>query len=176
MVNALLTIPWFIVTFLLSERELLWLKVVEGSLQATSTFIFIYTSLTLKRMLNVVHGFHEVDRYILWLIKWNFILMVLSLAGLMSPTFASSTGILALILIIPFGIFQLLMGMKLQQLPSDLGGLLRPYCYLNMVTGFSLAAVILLPLGILTGAIADIMLGTIFFQAASTGRLIDTEA
>jgi len=45
-----------------------------------------------------------------------------------------------------------------------------------MITGFSLAAIILLPLGILTGSIADIMLGTIFFQAAASGTLIDTKA
>ena len=175
MLNALLTIPWFIVTFLLTDREWAWLKLAEAFMQTSSVLIFIFTSLSLKKLLNIAHGFHETDRHILWLIKLNFVLLAVSLTGLISPSFASSAGIVSLLFVVPLGVVQLLLGVKLQKLPSDLGGLLRPYCYLNMVTGFSLAAIILLPLGILTGAIADIMLGTIFFQSAVPGRLVDTE-
>jgi hypothetical protein len=175
MINAILTIPWFIMTFLLTDKIGIWPKVAETFMQATSAFIFVFTSLTLKKQLNMVHGFQGVDRYILLLVKANIVLTAVSLIGVALPSIASSAGVIAIILIIPLGVIQLIFGYKLQQLPSDLGGLLRPFCYLNMITGFSLAAIILLPMGILTGAIGDIMLGTIFFQAAATGRLVDTE-
>lgn len=176
MFNALLTIPWLIMTFFLTEKEGLWFKVAEIFMQSSSTFIFVFTSWTLMKFLKQVHGFNLVDRYILMLIKANVVLMAVSIIGVAFPAIASGTGVLAMVLIIPLGVIQILFGLKLQQLPSDLGGLLRPYCYLNIVTGFSMAAIILLPLGILTGAIADIMLGTIFFQVAGSGRLIDTKA
>jgi hypothetical protein len=176
MINALLTIPWFIMTFFLAGKEGVWHKIAEAFMQCSSTGIFVFTSLTLKKYLNQIKEFHDTDRFILLLVKANIVLTAVSLAGLSVPSIAESVGTLALVLIIPLGVIQLMFGYKLQQLQSDLGGLHRPYCYLNMVTGFSLAAVILLPLGIFTGAIADIMLGTIFFQAAATGTLVDTEA
>lgn len=176
MINALLTIPWLIMTFFLGIKEGMWFKIAEITMQLSSTCIFVFTSLTLKRLVNLVHAFHGVDRYILLLIKGNVVLMAVSCIGAIIPAVASAAGIIAVILVVPPGVIQLLFGIKLLQLPADLDGLLRPYCYLNMITGFSLAAIILLPLGILTGAIADIMLGTIFFQAAGSGRLIDTKA
>jgi hypothetical protein len=176
MTNALITIPWFLLTFFLSDKSGIWPKAAETLMQVSSTFIFVFTSLTLKKHVNQFYQFHDTDRYILLLVKANIVLTAVSLVGIVLPSFASSVGTLALILIAPLGIIQLIFGYKLQQLPADLGGLLRPYCYLNMVTGFSMAAIILLPLGIFTGAIGDIMLGTIFFQAAASARLIDTEA
>ncbi|MBT0664892.1 hypothetical protein KI809_11325 [Geobacter pelophilus] len=176
MVNALLTIPWFIMTFFLADKTGIWPKVAEAVMQTSSTMIFVFTSLVLMKLLNRVHAFHATDRYIMILIKANIVLTAISLIGVVVPSIGSSAGTLALILIAPLGVVQLLFGRKLLQLPSDLGGLHRPYCYLNIITGISMAAVILLPLGILTGAIADIMLGTIFFQAAGSGKLVDTEA
>ena len=61
---------------------------------------------------------------------------------------------------------QIMFGVKLLQLSNDLKGLHKPYCYLNIITGICLATVVLLPVGILASAITDVMLGTIFFQAA----------
>jgi TctA family transporter len=43
----------------------------------------------------------------------------------------------------------------------------KPYCYLNIVTGVCTAMIILLPIGVLTSAVSDVMLGTIFFHAAT---------
>jgi hypothetical protein len=79
-------------------------------------------------------------------------------------------------MIVPLGLLQTILGYRLQKLPSELGGVLKPYCWLNMATGLFLASIILIPLGILTGAVTDIMLGTILFQEAAKGNIIDTEA
>lgn len=176
MLNAIMTIPWFIMTFVLVEKNGLWSKVANGAMQLTSTVIFVFMILTLRVLLNRRYAFQGANVIIDWMVKANIVLTVVSLAGIASKEIAEATGILALILIVPLGMLQLVMGFRLQQLPTDLNGLLRPYCYLNMITGFSLASIILIPVGVLAGAVSDIMLGTIFFQAASTGPLIDTEA
>ncbi len=175
MLNAFLTIPWVIMTFLLSAREGLFFKIAEVSMQTASTLMFIYTALTLRRLLNQRYAFHEIDRFIGWMIKANVVLTAVSIIGVASPDIASSAGTLALILIIPLGVIQLMLGLRLLRLSDEPKSLFRAYGYLNLVTGFCLATIIMIPVGILTGAIADIMLGTIFFQAVSPGQVIDTE-
>ena len=176
MVNALLTIPWVIMTFFLQDRDLLVMKILNALLMTASTGIFVYTSLTLRKLLNTGHSFTDADRYLLLMIKAGVVLTFISLLETALPAFASAAGTLALFLIVPLGIVQILFGLKLQNLPSELGGLRRPYCYLNIFTGFCFASILLMPVGIITGAITDIMLGTIFFQESKTGRLINTEA
>jgi hypothetical protein len=176
MANAIMTIPWFIMTFMLGEKSGLWPKVANGAMQVTSTAIFVFVVLTLRILLNRRHSFQGINVIIDWMVKANIVITVVSLAGIASREIAEATGVLALILIVPLGVLQLVMGLRLQQLPNDLNGLLRPFCYLNMITGISLASIILIPVGVIIGAVCDIMLGTIFFQAAAAGPLIDTEA
>jgi hypothetical protein len=168
MANAFLTIPWLIMTFFLTAKEGLWSRLADAGMQLLSAAIFIYTVFTLRTLLNRNYSFHDTDRLIEWMIKANVVLTGISLIGIVSPTIASSAGTLAIILIIPLGVLQLFFGLRLQQLPSDNAPLFRPYSYLNIVTGFCLATIIMIPLGVVVGAIADIMLGTILLQAAST--------
>jgi len=175
MLNAFLTIPWVIMTFLLTAREGLFFKIAEVSMQSASTCMFIYTALTLRRLLNQRYAFHDIDRFIGWMIKANVVLTAVSIIGVASPDVASSAGTLALILIVPLGVIQLMLGLRLLRLSDEPKNLFRAYGYLNLVTGFCLATIIMIPLGIFSGAVADIMLGTIFLQAASPGQVIDTE-
>jgi hypothetical protein len=168
MANAFLTIPWFIMTFFLASKEGLWPRLADVCMQLVSAFIFIYTVITLRTLLNRNHSFHDTDRLIEWMVKANVVITAVSLIGLASPAVASSAGTLAAILIIPLGVLQLFFGLKLQQLPSDNAPLVRPYSYLNIATGFCLATIVMIPLGVVVGAIADIMLGTILLQAASS--------
>lgn len=176
MLNAFLTIPWVILTYLLSAREGLFFKIAELFMQTASTLIFIYTSLTLLRMLNQRYAFHDIDRFIGWMIKANVVLAAVGIVGIASPAVASSAGTLALILIVPLGVIQLMLGLRLLRLSDEPKSLFRAYGYLNLVTGFCLATIIMIPVGIFSGAVADIMLGTIFLQAASPGQVIDTKA
>src|SRR5690242_14834565 len=50
MLNALLTIPWFIMTFVLASKEGEWPKIADAIMQIASTAIFVYTSLALRRL------------------------------------------------------------------------------------------------------------------------------
>lgn len=167
--NAFLTIPWFIMTFFLASKEGVWPKLADAGMQFASAAIFIYTAVTLKTLLNRSYSFHEVDRFIEWMIKANVAITGVSLIGIISPAVASSAGILAVILIVPLGVLQLLFGLRLQQIEQDSAPLIRPYSYLSIATGFCLATIILIPVGVVIGAVADIMLGTIMLQAADAG-------
>jgi hypothetical protein len=52
------------------------------------------------------------------------------------------------------------------RLSNNLYGLLKPFSYTNIVSGICFITFILAPLGIIAGAVADVILGVIFFRAA----------
>jgi hypothetical protein len=65
-----------------------------------------------------------------------------------------------------FGILSILFAKRLLRLPYSLYGLLKPYCYVTLISGACFITVILIPVGIVTGAVTDFILGIIFFRAA----------
>jgi ABC-type proline/glycine betaine transport system permease subunit len=70
---------------------------------------------------------------------------------------------------------QLLFGIKLFQLPDSLQGMLKPYCFFTILTGILIATIFLIPLASLTGAIGDVLLGTIFFKACEKPEEITSD-
>lgn len=168
MVNAFLTIPWIIMTIFLTEKAGLWPRLADAAMQLASAAIFIYTIITLRSILHRNYSFHDTDRLIEWMVKANLLVTTVSLIGNVSTSFASAAGTVAVILIVPLGVIQLFFGLKLQQLQTESSPLFRPYSYLNIATGFCLATIIMIPLAIVVGAIADIMLATILLQAGSS--------
>jgi hypothetical protein len=59
---------------------------------------------------------------------------------------------------------------RLLRLSGNLYGLLKPFSYTQIVSGMCLITVFLLPVGIIAGAVADVILGVIFFRAAEVPR------
>ena len=167
MASALLTIPWFILTFSLAEQKDSIVKMAEVAMLVTSTLLTIYLLLTLLRLLHSRYGFDEADTPLGMIIKVNVVTAAVTILGLFFPSLESGLAIFALLAVIALGGLQVFFGLRLLQLPATFQGLHKPYCYLNIVTGICLASVVLLPLGILTGAVADVMLGTIFFHVAA---------
>jgi hypothetical protein len=55
---------------------------------------------------------------------------------------------------------------RLLRLPGNLHGLLKPFGYTQIVSGICFITVFLSPVGIIAGAVADVILGVIFFRAA----------
>lgn len=49
---------------------------------------------------------------------------------------------------------------------NDLGGMLKPFCFSYIATGICLASVVLVLVGVVTSAISDLILGTLFFNLA----------
>jgi hypothetical protein len=127
--------------------------------------LFIYLNTFLKRFLNLRFAFHETDNYIDFLITITIFLTIAGIGALYLPTLAEPLELFSLLLLVSFGVGQLLFGIKLFSVPDSLQGMLKPFCLFAILTGLLIATIFLLPLASLTGAIADVMLGTIFFRA-----------
>ena len=170
MASAILAIPWFIFTFFLAEKGGAVAKAAEAAMLVAGTALTVYLLVALQRLLHETYGFRDADLPIRLLIKANVVSAAVSLLGLVLTELESAIGIFGFVMVVVVGILQAFIGARLLRLPDTLQGLLRPYCYLNIVTGACLVLIVAIPLGMLTGAVADVMLGTIFFQAAAAAE------
>ena len=167
MTSALLTIPWLILSLALAGSKGVMLKGVEAVMLAAGAALTVYLLLTLQRLLHEGYRFTRADPPLRLLIRVNIIAAGVSILGLAIPTLESSLSTFGLVVVVILGILQIFFGIRLLRLSADFQGLWKPYCYLNIVTGVCLAVIVLVPVGMITGAIADVMLGTIFFQVAA---------
>lgn len=167
MTSALLTLPWFLFTFNIANRNDPVIRATEASMLACGLALLIYLLLTFQQLLHRRYAFHDADKTISLLIQASITQTAANLLGLAIPELAAAVRIFGFIMVVIVGILHMMFGIWLLQLPASLGGMHRPYCCLNIVTGFALATILLLPLGILTSAIGDVMLGTIFLQAVA---------
>ncbi|TWJ19820.1 hypothetical protein JN12_01307 [Geobacter argillaceus] len=176
MTSALLAIPLFLLSLRLAGVEDLVARAMEAGLMVVGTALFVYLTITLRRLLHSRYAFHDTDNAIALLIKANVVLTTVGVVGLAVPSLASSVGLFTIICLLPLGIFQAYFGLRLMRLPDEQHALFRSYCYLNLATGLCLALVITAPLALLLGAITDVMLGTIFFQHGqrAKGHIPDT--
>jgi hypothetical protein len=163
--SAFLTLPWFIFTFYFAGRGDFAILIVEACMISGGLALLVYLLITFRQLLNGRFAFHHADKTISLLIQASICQAVASLVGLGIPELAAAVRAYGLVMAVIVGILHMMFGIWLLQLPDSLGGMARPFCYLNIITGFSLASILLLPLGLVTGCISNIMLGTIFFQA-----------
>ena len=166
MFSAIVTLPLVYLSFRLEGRMDLAARLLETSIQTVGIVIFVTVTILLKRFLNSTFSFHLTDRLIGLMIKANIVICVLAILSLYLKTLQESMSVFIVVMVVLLGIMQAMFGSRLRQLPDDLGGLRTPYCYLNMAIGILSASVVLIPAAILLSAVADVMLGTIFFQAA----------
>ena len=166
MASAFMAIPWFLFTFHVADLNNMAFRIAEASMLMASLALLVYLLVTFQQLLNRCYAFQHANKTISLIIQANVTLTANSLLGLAVPELGGPVRIMGFILVVIAGILQMMFGIWLLQLPSSLGGLHRPYCYLNVITGFAYASVVLLPLGMVTNCIVDIMLGTIFMQAS----------
>jgi len=166
MTSAVLSIPLLLLSFYLYQNDEQGYTLFLTIIQLAGLFLFIYLNSFLKSFLNLRFAFHETDNYIDFLITITIFLTIASIGALYLPTLAEPLELFSLLLLVSFGVGQLLFGIKLFHLPDSLQGMLKPFCLFAILTGLLIASIILLPLASLTGSIADVMLGTIFFRAS----------
>lgn len=168
MISAIITLPLFWWSLASHASKNLQGKVIESTIQVVGTILFVLLCVLLRRFLNRRFAFHGIDRIIDLLIISNLVIGLLSLLGSFLPEFEAIIAPVLILVAIAMGMLQARFGYLLLSVPDELGGLRRPYAYLNIVTGICLASIVLVPIAIVCGAIADVMLGTIFLQAART--------
>ena len=169
MLSAFLTLPLVYLSYKLDSRVDLITTVVQTVIALFGAILFTLIVLYLKKFINSFFKFHTIDRYLDLMIAANIIVAVLTLVALYVTQLKESSGYAVLAIIVAQGIVQIQFGYKLLKLPNDLGGMLKPFCYANIVTGLLMATVLLIPLGIVVSAVSDLMLGTIFLNM---GKLV----
>jgi len=164
--NALIAIPSLAMSWFLDTAEGMGPRLSQALLTVVGLGLFLYVISSLRKLLNIRFKFHDVDSYISLMIWGNVVLATLSLLSLGSERLESLMGILIVIALIFFGVLSIMFATRLLRLSSDLYGLLKAYSYTTIISGICLVAVFLLPLAIILGAVADVVLGVIFFRAA----------
>ena len=167
MTSALLTVPWFILVFFFGN-EGVWGRWAQGVLLGGGTLIYVFLMITLKRLLNARHAFHHTDGVIALLVATNIVSALGEGVGLLFLSLEQVLGAIGAVMVVAIGILQVIFGVRFLRLGDALQGLRTPYGYLCIASGFLLATVVLLPVGVLVSGVADVMLATIFLQAAST--------
>lgn len=166
MFSAFIAIPFSYLTFRLEGNTDGATVALQVSMQLFGTVLFIVLTRFIKKLLNDQFSFYDTDRQINLMIMANIGAGILVLAGMFYAPIKETFGIAALVITVMLGIVQVQFGYKLMKLQNDLGGMLKPYCYSNMVTGVFIASVVLIVVGIVTSAVSDLLLGTIFFNIA----------
>lgn len=173
MASAFLTLPMTLYAFMLEGRSDLYANEILTFMQTAGTLIFVTIILYLKRLLNVFCHYHDTDQSIGLMVMASIVTGILTIGMFSFPTLKEGLGTAVIAALVVQGVVQIRFALTLRKLPVNLGGLLVPFCYANLATGILLASVILIPLSIPVSALSDLMLGTIFFNAAK--RLSERE-
>jgi hypothetical protein len=176
--NALFAIPSIAMSWFLNTLGGMGATVSQALLTVIGLGLFLYIISSLRKLLNLRFKFHDIDIYISLLIWGNVVLAAISLLSLGNRGFEQTMNILSVLAFIYFGILSIMFATRLLRLSGNLYGLLKPFCYLNIGSGICFITVFFAPLGILAGAVADVVLGIIFFRAAevplSTEEILGT--
>ncbi len=166
--SAVLAIPLVALGIMsgVAEDEGVAMLLLETILSMGALILYVYILIMLRRLLNEMANFNKVDKYITLLIWFNVIVTVISVMALPVTELQAIMGIAVLLLLIPLGIIYVVVGVKLLHCEDDLFGYLKPYSYLTIATGVMVAVIVLVPFGIITSIIADVILALIFFKAA----------
>jgi hypothetical protein len=139
---------------------------MQGGMQVVGTVLFVAITLMLKRFLNRLFAFNIADQSIDLMVITSIVAGLVILGGICYPKIKEAAEMVALIMMVIQGVLQSQLGYKLLQLPNNLGGMLKPFCYLNMATGVCLASLVLMLVGVVLSALSDLMLATIYFTIA----------
>ena len=176
--NALFAIPSIAMSWFLDSMDGIGPVISQAILTIVSLGLFLYIISYLRKLLNIRFQFHGVDIYISLLIWGNVALATLSLLSLGSKGLEWVMNVLSVAAFIFFGILSIIFATRLLRLPGNLYGLLKPFSYAQIVCGICFITVFLFPAGIIAGAVADVILGVIFFRAAeqplSTVEILST--
>ena len=169
--SSFLTLPWFLFTYPLAERHDLIFTAAKAGMMIGRLTLLIYLFLVFQQLLTKRYAFTGANVTISLLIQASIVHTSAVMLGLVVPELAAAVTVFGLVMAVIIGVLHIMFGMWLLHLPASLGGMHRPYCYLNIVTGFALASIILLPLAMVTSTISDLMLGTIFLYATKSSPL-----
>ncbi len=164
--NAVISIPILGLTIFLEGASSGGAILLQLLLALVNIGLFVYIVSSFKELLNDYFDFHATDTLIQMQIWISIASSILTLLMLLIPSLKTVVGIISIVLMICYGIISIVFSIKLLKLQDNLSGLLKPFVYTSIATGFCFATIILIPLAVLTNAAVDIMLGIIFMKAS----------
>lgn len=164
--SGVITIPSFMLWAFLDSHPSSGADVFQATLTLIGLALFIYIFSSLLQLLNIRFDFHDTDVLINLLIWINIGAAILNLLVLLVSRLEALIGALLVIALVAFGLIYVAFGVRLLRFSQPLFGLLKPFSYMSIVTGICFATIVLIPVGLMTSAIADVILGIIFFRAA----------
>lgn len=170
MISAFIALPLVYLTLRLEGGTDLTTRTIQALLQLFGTVLFVVIARYMKKLLNTQFNFHDTDRHIDLMIMANVVTAVLVSAWLCLPPLKETLGVAAMVIMVFLGVVQIQFGYRLLRMRENLAGMLKPFCYANMLTGVCVASVVLTIVGVAVSAISDLMLGTIFLNVAKTVR------
>lgn len=148
----------------------IFFSLVVTLLHFISAVIYAYVFTMFKHVLNEKANFKEIDKYI-DVIIWSGI--AISIIDLVTLPFAVARAIFdvgVLVFLVPFGILQVVLGVKLLNCKDDLFGYLKPLSYLAIATGVMVAGIVLILCGLIPSLASDVILALVFFRSAAFVR------
>jgi hypothetical protein len=168
--NAAVTIPIVILSVFMAVKGGSGAKITQVVLTLISLGLFVYVFSSLKRLLNFLFQFHDVDTYILLLIWGNVGFSILGALSLGSGKLETVVSVLSVVAFIAFGILFMIFAIRILRLSDNLFGLLKPFSYISIGTGICFATLVLFPLGLIGSIASDVILGIIFFKEAENWK------
>jgi hypothetical protein len=167
-VSVVMNVPLFLMNLYLDTTSdyIPGVNAMLVFLSCLTTVIGIFLWFVFRHLLHERFDFHDADRLISVMIAANILLCGLIVMRDGIPGARHILQVPILLLLIPVGVVLILFAVKLLSLPDDPAMLLKPYAYLNAVSGFCLITVLLTFLGLLIGMVTGIILAFIFFRAA----------
>lgn len=163
--SAVTTIPANLLVFNLQKEHSMPARIQIVLLIVITTLVAIFLLWSFRKYLRGAFRFDGIDSAVNCIIYGSLLYAGYSGYVTIHPL-PSDLEALNVLPLVPLGFFQFLLGFRLLRLENDLNRLQRPYSYLNMILGIATASVYLSPLAVFVSPIADVMLATIFLEAA----------
>ena len=165
--SALALIPVVTVTVAMAFfPDNLVLQRINDALAMVTAALGIYVLMSLRRLVHL-YGFHAVDFVLALLIGGIVAGAAVELVGGLVVE-AEVAGGVQLIFALVMGVISAVLGFKMLQAVPLLPGPVKPFAFLTIVSGVSIATIILIPVGIVASIAGDIALALMFFRASET--------
>lgn len=168
MLNALITLPVFFYSAFLEVNR----RAASSSLQlvmisAVCTAISVFLMASLRKYVLMKTGMDSIKLPINYMIFGYLLAFALYILTTFSPLDEKVAIFLTVASVFVLGALQAYLGVCLFRLDNNLNGFRKAYSILLGITGVLSASVVLFPISLFSSTVSDIMLGTIFLQAAN---------
>ncbi len=165
-IRATLTLPLASLASQLAGNPGFGPMLITGLLTLINFALFVFIFTTFKGLLNERFGCHSLDLTIYGLIGLNALTVLVLLGPLVLPEQISGATLSMTIITLAYGLLLIGYAVQILKMENPLFGFQKPYGYLTAASGTGFASVVLAGVGVIFGAVADILLGVIFIKAS----------